>query len=321
MVDWLQQSFELSSNEAKAIVSVLLVAVLVALRLVLARLLARSVEDTDTRYRSQKTLSYVVVAIGMLSLGWLWFGALRNIGTFLGLASAGLAIALSDALLNFAGWIYITLRRPIHVDDRIEIDGVLGDVIDIRAFRITMLELGNWVDADQSTGRIVHVPNGKVFTHPIFNATEGFGYLWHELSFHVTFESDWRRAEQLLQQALEAAGGHTVDDAAHRIEQASRHYKIRFTHLTPTVYISVRDRGVMLTGRILVDTRRRRAVDQQVWRSLLDGIAAEPNVEIAYPTTRTHFRDPVRIEDGAPARSRDGSVAGPATGDQRPDAQ
>jgi small-conductance mechanosensitive channel len=297
VVEWLQVTFDLSLNQAKVIVSTVLIAGLLLLRFVLARILARGIDDADTRYRSLKTLSYLVAAVAILSLGGLWFGALRDAATLLAVASAGLAIALSDVLMNFVGWIYITLRRPYHVDDRIEIDGVIGDIIDIRVFRTTVLEIGNWVDADQSTGRIVHIPNGKVFTHHVFNATEGFGYLWHELSFHVTFESDWRRAERLLQDALEEAGGHTIEDAAHRIEQASKHYKIRFTHLTPTVYISVRDRGVMLTGRILVDTRRRRSVDQQVSRSVLDAIAADPSVEFAYPTTRTHLRDPLKIDD------------------------
>ncbi|TVR31343.1 MAG: mechanosensitive ion channel family protein [Nitriliruptor sp.] len=299
VVEWLQLTFELSVNQAKVVASVVLVVGLILVRFIAARILARGIEDTDVRYRSLKTLSYVVATIALLSLGGLWFGALRNAATILGVASAGLAIALSDVLMNFVGWIYITLRRPFHVDDRIEIDGVIGDIIDIRVFRTTVLEIGNWVDADQSTGRIVHIPNGKVFTHHVYNATEGFAYLWHELSFHVTFESDWRRAEQLFQQALDEAGGHTREDAARRIQQAAKTYKIRFTHLTPTVYISVRDRGVMLTGRILVDTRRRRSVDQQVWRALLDGIAAEPTVEIAYPTTRTHLRDPLRFEGEA----------------------
>jgi small-conductance mechanosensitive channel len=110
------------------------------------------------------------------------------------------------------------------VDDRIEVDGVIGDVIDIRVFRTTVLEIGNWVDADQSTGRIVHVPNGKVFQDHIFNATEGFGYLWHEIPLHVTFESDWRRAEALMQAALDEAGAHTAEEATHRIHQASRFY-------------------------------------------------------------------------------------------------
>lgn len=300
MTEWLMETFGRTETEAKIIVSAAVVIVLVLVRFVLARLIARGVDDAHVVYRARKTLSYVVAVIGILILTWLWVGALRNLGTFLGLAVGGMAIALADVLRNIAGWVYLLLRRPYRVDDRIEVDGVIGDVVDIRVFRTTLLEIGNWVDADQSTGRIVHVPNGKVFTSHVFNATEGFGYLWHEIPLNITFESDWRRAEQLMQEALEEAGAHTVEDATRRIRHASMKYKIRFTHLTPTVYISVRERGVLLTGRILVDTRRRRAVDQQVWRHLLDAIGADPTVEIAYPTTRTYLRDPLQIE-GSPS--------------------
>jgi small-conductance mechanosensitive channel len=300
MTEWLMDTFGRTETEAKIVISVAVVVALVLLRFVLARLIARGVDDAHVVYRARKTLSYVLALIGVLVLTWLWVGALRNLGTFLGLAVGGMAIALADVLRNIAGWVYLLLRRPYRVDDRIEVDGVIGDVVDIRVFRTTLLEIGNWVDADQSTGRIVHVPNGKVFTSHVFNATEGFGYLWHEIPLNITFESDWRRAEQLMQAALEEAGAHTVEDATRRIRHASMKYKIRFTHLTPTVYISVRERGVLLTGRILVDTRRRRAVDQQVWRNLLDAISADPAVEIAYPTTRTYLRDPVQLEGEGP---------------------
>lgn len=303
MTVWLMETFGRSETEAKLILSVAFVLLLVLVRIVLARLISRGVDDTHVIYRARKTLSYVLAFIGILVLTWLWVGALRNLGTFLGLAVGGMAIALADVLRNIAGWAYLVLRRPYRVDDRIEVDHVIGDVIDIRVFRTTLLEIGNWVDADQSTGRIVHVPNGRVFNSHIFNATEGFGYLWHEIPLHVTFESDWRRAERLMQAALEEAGAHTVEDATRRIHHASKTYKIRFTHLTPTVYVSVRDGLVRLTGRILVDTRRRRAVDQQVWRQLLDTIGAEPSVELAYPTTRTYLRDPLQIEgDGQSPR-------------------
>jgi small-conductance mechanosensitive channel len=296
MTEWVMEAFARSETEAKLILSVGLVFLLVSLRIVLARLVARGVDDTHVIYRVRKTLSYVLALIGLLLLLWLWVGALRNLGTFLGLAVGGMAIALADVLRNIAGWAYLLLRRPYRVDDRIEVDGVIGDVIDIRVFRTTLLEIGNWVDADQSTGRIVHVPNGRVFQAHVFNATEGFGYIWHELPLYITAESDWRRAEQLLQAALDEAGAHTAEQATRRIQQASRYYKIQFTHLTPTVYVSVRDGRVLLTGRILVDTRRRRAVDQQVWRNVLDAIREEPTVEMAYPTTRTYFRDPLQLE-------------------------
>ncbi len=311
---WLQETFELSQTEANVIVSLAVVVLLLLIRVGLGRLITRGIDDTDVVYRSRKIVSYVLATFGVVILLWLWIEELGNLGTFLGLAIGGLAIAMAEVLRNVAGWMYIVVRSPYRVDDRIEIDGVIGDVIDIKVFQTLVLEIGNWVDADQSTGRIVHIPNAKIFHTHVFNSTEAFGYLWHEISLWVTYESDWRRAEQLMQEALDEAGAHTVDEAEQRIEQASKNYKIRFTYLTPTVYLSADGRGVKLTGRILVDARRRRAVDQQVWRKLLDGIREDPNLEIAYPTTRTYLRDPLRITEGSAASPVSRQVD-PADGD------
>jgi hypothetical protein len=297
MTEWLMDTFGRTETEAKIVISVAVVVALVLLRFVLARLIARGVDDAHVVYRARKTLSYVLALIGVLVLTWLWVGALRNLGTFLGLAVGGMAIALADVLRNIAGWVYLLLRRPYRVDDRIEVDGVIGDVVDIRVFRTTLLEIGNWVDADQSTGRIVHVPNGKVFTSHVFNATEGFGYLWHEIPLNITFESDWRRAEQLMQAALEEAGAHTVEDATRRIRHASMKYKIRFTHLTPTVYISVRERP---------DPRRHPVTSRSgatCWTR-----SARPGGRDPYPTTRTYLRDPVQLEGEGGRRRRMGAV-------------
>jgi small-conductance mechanosensitive channel len=304
---WLS-SLGLDVVEVNLLLSVLLVASILVIWVLVGRVITRRVDDPQIWYQTRKAASYLGALVGTFGLVAIWVTELRELGTFLGLLSAGIAIALSDLLRNIAGWLYILLRRPYRVDDRVQIDQVAGDVIDIRVFRTTLLEIGNWVDADQSTGRIVHVPNGKVLSSDVYNATEGFGYLWHEIPVLVTFESDWKRAEELLRGTLEAIGGHTTEEAAIRIRRASRAYKIRYTHLTPTVYVAVRDSGVLLTGRILVDTRRRRAVDQQVWRSLLDAFAAEPDVHLAYQTTRIHVEEPLF---GAPG--------GSARGDERPD--
>ena len=72
-------------------------------------------------------------------------------------------------------------------------------LIDLRIFQFTLMEIGNWVDADQSTGRIVHVPNGSVFVTPLANYAKGFQYIWNEIPVLVTFESDWRRAKEILE--------------------------------------------------------------------------------------------------------------------------
>ena len=96
------------------------------------------------------------------------------------------------------GWCFILIRQPFKVGDRIQIGKVAGDVIDIRFFNFQLNEIGNWVDADQSTGRIIHIPNGIVFTEPQANYTAGFQYIWNEIPVLVTFESDWKKAKQLL---------------------------------------------------------------------------------------------------------------------------
>jgi small-conductance mechanosensitive channel len=300
VAEWSAQRFDLGQEEDAEVavnlaLSLIVILVLVGAWILIVRSIAGRVDDSSVNYRARKATSYALAVVGVLSLLWVWFGALRELGTFLGLLSAGIAIALGDLLRNFAGWAYLILRRPYRLDDRIQIGDVAGDVIDIRLFRTTLLEIGNWVDADQSTGRIVHVPNGQVLTETVFNATEGFGYLWHEIPVLITFESDWGRAEQMVLRSLDEGAGHTVDEARERIKRAAHSYNIRYTHLTPTVYLTVKDSGILLTGRILVDTRRRRAVEQQVWRSLLEAIAADPSVELAYPTTRTYFDGPIHV--------------------------
>jgi small-conductance mechanosensitive channel len=311
VADWLAQRFELGQDENAEIavnlaLSLIVVLVLVGVWILIVRSVSGRVEDASAGYRARKAASYALAVVGVLSLLWVWFGALRELGTFLGLLSAGIAIALGDLLRNIAGWAYLIIRRPYRVDDRIQVGEVAGDVIDIRLFRTTLLEIGNWVDADQSTGRIVHIPNGQVLSETVFNATEGFSYLWHEIPVLITFESDWHRAEQMVLSSLEQGAGHTVDEARARIRRAARSYNIRYTHLTPTVYLTVKDSGILLTGRILVDTRRRRAVDQQVWRLLLEAIAHDPSVELAYPTTRTYLHGPIRLaNEAAPTLTTD----------------
>ena len=78
---------------------------------------------------------------------------IASLTTFLGLASAGVAIAMHDTIANLAGWFFIISRKPFKVGDRIEIGEIAGDVIDIRIFQFSLVEIGNWVDAEQSTGR------------------------------------------------------------------------------------------------------------------------------------------------------------------------
>lgn len=278
--------FELTPTQVKLTETVLLVVLTLFVRWFIRREMSNRIEDPDLAYRARKTFGYVVSALFVILGILIWLEPLQNIGTFLGLASAGIAIALTDLLRNLAGWLYVIGRRPFRVDDRIEVGDQIGDVIDIRPIATTLLEVGGWVDADQSTGRILHVPNGTFLTKTVKNFTEGFAYLWHEIEVLVTFESDWRRAEEIVFDIAKELTDPVCDQARQDIVQAAKHYKIRYRHFTPIVYVRARDAGVALTARMLVPVRQRRNYDQQLWRRVLDGFAADPDVELAYPTIR-----------------------------------
>ena len=271
--------------------AVLFVALWAIRRLVVALVRRRSPDDVRRIYQWRKGTGYATTVIGVLVLFQIWLGETASIGTFLGLLTAGIAIALKDPLTDIAGWGFLLWRRPFTTGDRVTIRGLTGDVIDQRVFQFTLLEVGTATGAGQSTGRIVHVPNGWVFSDAVMNHTGVFAYVWHEVAVVVTFESDWRAAKTVLLEVAHECADHLSEDAERTLRRAAREYFIFYSKLTPTVYTSVVGEGVQLTLRYLVAPRRVRGSEQDVWEAILDRFAARDDVDLAYPTTRLYRND------------------------------
>ncbi|MDZ7716539.1 MAG: mechanosensitive ion channel family protein [Balneolaceae bacterium] len=283
--DFISQSPELTYNIVISLVSIF---ILWLIRFIAVRIVNRNIDDKKIQYKWRKNLTYVSVFLGFLIVGRIWFEGLGSIATFLGLLSAGLAIALKDPVSDFAGWIFIVWRKPFDVGDRVQIGDVKGDVIDVRVFKFTVLEIGNWVHADQSTGRVVHVPNHKVFSDSLANYTSDFEFIWNEIPVLLTFESDWKKAKEILQNIANKHLKNFVEEAERQIRHATKSYLIYYKHLTPIVYTDVKDSGINLTIRHLSNPRRRRGVSQAIWEDVLDKFAEHDDIELAYPTMRIY---------------------------------
>ena len=272
------------------------------IRWIILAVVARRWDNIKTRYRWKKTSLYLTVILIFILVGRLWLEGVGSLITYFGILSAGLAIALKELVANFVGWVFIIWRHPFEVGDRVQIGDVAGDVIDLRIFQFTLLEIGNWVDADQSTGRVVHVNNGRIFSDNLANFSKGFQYIWNEVPVLVTFESNWRKAKGILMNIANRHGEEMGQAAAEQLRQAARKFMIFYTKLTPTVYTSVRDCGVLLTIRFLCDPRKRRATDQAVWEDILKAFSAADDIDFAYPTQR--FYD--NRAEGKPGARADG---------------
>jgi small-conductance mechanosensitive channel len=299
VTQWLEQVLGIRPDvQSQLAASLAAIVVVVAARWLVLSVAWRRVTDVRQRYRWRKTATYVAVTVGLIVVGRIWFAGLREITTFLGLLSAGLAIALKDLVADLAGWGFILWRRPFVVGERIQIGADAGDVIDLRIFQFSLLEIGNWVDADQSTGRILHIPNGRVITDVVANYSRGFQYIWDELPVLVTFESNWRAAKTLLGEIAARHAASVTGEAARQLEEASRTFMIVYSKLTPIVYTSVKDSGVLLTMRYLCEARKRRGVAEAIWEDVLTAFAQRDDIDFAYPTTR-FYANPMEGKAGA----------------------
>lgn len=273
-------------TQTKIIISLGIILVLSLFRFLVLRVVWRQTQNVKTRYFWKSTFSFTMPIIGILLIGAVWLPVFEQFGAFLGLMTAGFAIALKDPLTNIAGWLFILFRKPFVVGDRLQIGPNTGDIIDIRLFQFTMLEIGNWVDADQSTGRIIHLPNGKVFLEPQANYSSGFEYIWNEVAINITYESNWEKAKTILSEIINKHAENVEVKAEKEIMEASKNYMIYYKHLTPIVYTKVMEYGVRLTIRYLCNPRKRRGSENELWQLILTQFNAQNDINFAYPTTR-----------------------------------
>lgn len=295
------QSFQLPPDaRVRLIESAIIILVLALARWLVLRFFGNT-DDVRARYRWRKSTAYVSAAIGIVLIGRIWFEGVGAIATYLGLVSAGLVLALRDVIVDVAGWVFILWRRPFSVGDRIQIGQHAGDVIDQRIFQFSLLEIGGWVDADQSTGRIIHVPNGLIFTTPVANYTRGMQHLWNEIPVRITFESNWEKAKRILQEIADRHAGHLAAEAERRVREASDQFMIIYSTLTPAVYTSVREFGILLTIRYLCEPRRRRPTTEAIWEDILRAFAEHDDIAFAYPTQRVYNPDQLpKVAAGSP---------------------
>ena len=296
-------------GEAILLSILILVAAFVLIR-VLRRFVPRYIAEPERRYRATKLIGRLAGLAAVLAIVFVWSsGQGPGLATILTVIGAGLAIAMREVLLSFAAWINIVVRAPFKQGDRIEINGIHGDVIDIRLLHSTLMETRGWVNADQSTGRILHFPNAWLYQYGVYNYTSGFNFIWNEIPFTVTFRSDWSAAREIILRLASETADIVEQQVKTEIRQMSREYLIHYSILTPFVYVRVTQNGILLTLRYLSEVRKRRGTEHALTVSILEAFKANGNIELAYGMVGVaHFDSPQfgpmpQSSDGDPQRT------------------
>ena len=212
-------------------------------------------------------------------------GNFAQIGVLGGAVVFGvLLFVLQEPLLNAVGWVILVTRRVYKLGDRIEVNGTKGYVVAISPMNTTVREFGGWMSRDTFTGRYATIPNKCVMTSNVFNYTKDTPFIWTEILVSITYESNLRRAEEIVLEAANEVVGDLMRDNKEAVRE-----KYEFRDLAtyvieePTLRWRMRDSWVELGIVFFCPAYRKGYYESEVTKRILDKVADEPKVQIAYP--------------------------------------
>jgi small-conductance mechanosensitive channel len=226
-------------------------------------------------------LAFIAVVVAVLAI---WVQDVTALFVSTGIIGAGVAIALQDVFRNLTGGLIVLFNRTYKIGDRIEVDGKYGDVLDIGLFNTTLLEIQEWVDGDQATGRLTTIPNSFVLSKHFNNYSKEYAFLWDEISIPITYDSDWKKAYEIINSIVEEETKETTLKANQSLKRLGEKYY--FTKRSPdtATYISLTDNWINFKIRYTTEVHNRRALNSKLSKRILEKIQETSTVNIASTT-------------------------------------
>ena len=229
------------------------------------------VSDKKKFFRNRKS-RIIISGISFVVILLIWGEKLNGIITLVSFISAGVTIAIREIIFNFFAGIYINMRKPFDVEDRVEIDEIKGDVINTHALSFEMLEIGERNDGEQSTGRIVHIPNSYIFTKTLKNYTKAFKYIWDEIKIELDLDANIEETKEKIYDILfeNPELQETPKKMEDAVDEAILEYRIYYNNLEPIIYTTIKDSHVELCLRYLVHPKKARNVQDEITLRILE---------------------------------------------------
>jgi small-conductance mechanosensitive channel len=268
----------------KLALSLVVVAATWILYYALRSVIRRQIKDTTQMHTLRMLVRNALFFAGVVIVLLVWLGPGNNLTLAMGILGAGIAFASQEVIGSFAGYLSIVSGNIYRIGDRVRVGAVVGDVMDISMLRTTVMEIGEWVGADQYTGRIVTIANRAVFADPVYNYTQHWGYLWDEITVPVTYTSDWARAAEIMLQHGQKYTEELQGEAEAKLSRMIDRYPLQQTQVEPTIYLAMTDNWIELTLRYIVDARARRKVKGELHQELLQHFQAEESITVASMT-------------------------------------
>ena len=239
--------------------------------------------DRKKGYIVYQRCNIVLNIINVIIIFILWDSYLEKIITIISFISAALTLALREVIFNFFAGLYIKIKKPFNVDDRIEIEynDLKGDVVAINTLDFEILEIGDYINSEQSTGKIVNVPSSYALTYPIKNYGKNFKYVWKEITVKTPLDVDTELTKKILLSIIcNNAVVKTIPNKMRRsIENMPIDQRVYYNKLEPIVYLKIVDNHLEFYIRYLMHPKKNRYVENYFWEEILK-LYKEGNIKL-----------------------------------------
>jgi small-conductance mechanosensitive channel len=269
---------------AQIVYSLAVVAAVYTIKYLLDRWVASKIFAKKAQFSFRRVIDIISALIIFLAILMIWIEDPTTLIVSTGILGAGIAIALQDVFRNLAGGILTMLTNIYRIGDRIEVNGKYGDVLAIGLFNTTLLEIKEWINGDQATGRICVIPNSVVLSGTIHNYTKEFNFIWDEITIPITYESDWQQAYDKISAIIQRETQKTAEEADEALKKLGKRYYLTRRQAEPSIFVSLTDNWIEFNIRYITEVATRRAVATRLSRFILEEIQKSKNIRIASTT-------------------------------------
>lgn len=227
--------------------------------------------DSKKEYNYTKKYKLIIRIIILSAIIIVWGKYIKNFLTLISLVSAAFTIAIRDLIFNFFCGIYIKIVKPFVVEDRIEINGYKGDVVNINTMNFEILEVSNADTTGQSTGIIIHLPNSIIFNYPLKNYNKAFKYIWDEITIRIPLDYDVNKAKKVLYKIVNSNEiiKKIPPKLKKQINNVSNSYRIYYNQYDPIIYTKINEDHIELQIRYLIHPKKARYVESIISSDIL----------------------------------------------------
>lgn len=255
----------------------------VLLYMLLNYIIIKNIKDFKISIRLNRVFKQAIVTLSIMAVLFIWIQAINALILIALIMLAFIIIMLRGLIHNIIGYFVIKYNKYFQIGYRVEIDNIIGDVIDINPISFKLLEVGNWLSSNSKTGRVIQVPNSIIFEESIEMVSLENIFVWHEIKYTLSFDSNWEDAEKIM---TNIGHLHFKESILPNLKEKTRYLPNEKSNLQPVFALDTNDNGIVVNLRYLVNYQNGSSTKTYLQRKILKSFEENPHIKIAVNDVR-----------------------------------